>query len=82
MSDKKPYHDLTEKDITTWDLNILKGMAKEELVNRNIDPSTALIYSVFHYIHAKGMRIQKDPDREATWSEKSIHGFKKKDRGY
>jgi hypothetical protein len=54
-------------DLTEFDLEVIRSMANRKLIDRaGWNPSKVLMETVFEFIHAKGMNIVKDPNREPT----------------
>jgi hypothetical protein len=62
------------EDLTQWDIDHIKSMAKDEYINSNLnDINACLVKSVLSAVHAMGYNMVKDETRDATWT----HGPKK-----
>lgn len=60
-------NDLKFSQLTDYDVELIKSMANNRLVERKgWNPSKCLIEVVFDYIQARGMNVVKDSSREPT----------------
>lgn len=61
------------EDLTDWDLENIKSLAKNILLSENISMSGAMTKSVLSALHAMGYDLVKSETRQPTWT----HGPKK-----
>lgn len=55
-------------EFTEWDLDLVKSLAKDEYLARNISIEEAWVTAILGCLHAKGFDIVKS-EREPTWSK-------------
>lgn len=59
---------LSFKDLTTYDINLVRNNAVDDYVNNKVDcPSKSLVKMVFEMIHSMGFDVVKNEERTPTW---------------